>query len=235
MKPRIGVISRLAWGEKKYAIGQSDLKSVIAAGGVPVVIPIVDNDLIDDFIATVDGIFSPGGMDINTLLFNEEPVPGMGKCRMGDDLFEMEIIRRAHKAGKPVLGICRGEQVINVAFGGTLYQDIPSQTENVIRHYQQADSSEYTHTAFIKKDSLLYSLCGTDSVPVNSYHHQSVKALGEGLKAAATAKDGIIEAIQNEDGTVLGIQWHPELMQMHGGIHTAIFKKFVELCAERMK
>ena len=138
MKPRIGMLIRRKSADNHFVIGLNDVNAIKNAGGLPVLVPVTDDrDDLQAYIDSIDALYVPGGPDINTLLFGEEPIAGMGFSRRSDDLFEMEAVRMAYAAKKPVLGICRGIQVINVALGGTIYQDIPSQVPNALRHRQR--------------------------------------------------------------------------------------------------
>lgn len=229
MKPRIGMIIRRSATDDHFTIGQNDVNSIINAGGLPVLIPSCDE--LDDIDAQLDGIdalYVPGGADVSPLEYGEEPIEAQGASRRSNDIFEAEMIRRAAARELPTLGICRGIQILNVAFGGTLYQDIKTQYAGAQRHRQADKNSELTHTVTIQKGTAVYDICGCEKVLVNSFHHQAVKQPGKGFKVAAQAPDGMIEAIESENGLVIGIQWHPETLQMHGGAHTAIFKWLVE-------
>lgn len=234
MKPRIGMLIRMKSADDHYVIGQSDINAVRNAGGLPVLIPVADStEDIAEQLENIDALYIPGGPDINTLLFGEEPIQSMGGSRRSDDIFETEAVRRAAEKKLPILGICRGEQIINVALGGTVYQDIPAQYPNALRHRQPDPGREMTHSVKVEKGTQLYSLCQSERIEVNTFHHQSVKELGRGMKVSATAPDGIIEAIESGDGRIIGVQWHPELLQKEGGIHTAVFKRLVELAGNK--
>ena len=147
------------------------------------------------------------------------------------------MIHAAIQQGKPILAICRGIQILNVSLGGKLYQDIPSQTANEICHYQDsAARGEMTHSISILQDSNLCNIVGKTEMYVNSYHHQAVKDLAAPLlpmalaPVAATAPDGIIEAVESEDGRILGVQWHPESLCAVCEEHAKIFTNFIERC-----
>ena len=164
MKPRIGMLIRRKSADNHFVIGLNDVNAIKNAGGLPVLVPVTDDrDDLQAYIDSIDALYVPGGPDINTLLFGEEPIAGMGFSRRSDDLFEMEAVRMAYAAKKPVLGICRGIQVINVALGGTIYQDIPSQVPNALRHRQPDPGCEMTHTVKIEKGSILYQLAAGET------------------------------------------------------------------------
>ena len=230
MKPRIGIITRYNEKERQYFSTSAYVLAIAAAGGVPVQLPLVDIDDADSLIGCVDGLLVTGGPDVSPLLYGEEPCQNMGGCCQHNDLMEFALVRSAVAAGKPVLGICRGLQVINVAYGGTLYQDIPSQLAGSHLHLQKSARGEATHTVRITPGSYAYEVCGGEKIYVNTFHHQSVKDIGKGLKITAHASDGIVEAIENEGGLVFAVQWHPENMYEEHPEHRAIFEKFVQRC-----
>ncbi len=212
-KPVIGISS--TWGEGTATSAPlTYVESVIRAGGVPVVLPIThDPEIMSRMLDGVDGIIMTGGEDIDPLKwFGEEPVPGMGQIVPDRDVFDIALIRMAIERNMPLLGICRGHQLLNVAFGGTLYQDIPSQVKGpLVKHSQRAPRNYGTHTIDIEKGSLLNRQIGLEKVAVNSYHHQAVKDIAPGFKVTARSVDGIIEAIEKKGSDrVSGVQFHPE-------------------------
>lgn len=216
--PVIGLSATYETGECN--VPNTYILAVQRAGGIPVILPVTDNpQVIQRMIESIDGLILTGGEDIDPLKwFGEEPVPAMGGIVPVRDFFDIHLVRAAVARGIPVLGICRGEQVINVAFGGTLYQDIPSQakSKNPVKHRQSAPREYGTHSISIKKDSRLYEILGADvagsgKLRVNSYHHQAVKDVAPGFVVSAYAKDGIVEAIEmKNDPRVIGVQFHPE-------------------------
>ncbi len=212
-KPVIGISS--TWGEgTSVSAPLTYVKSVVRAGGVPVVLPIThDPEIMSRMLDGVDGIIMTGGEDIDPLKwFGEEPVPGMGQIVPERDSFDIALIRMAVERNIPLLGICRGHQLLNVAFGGSLYQDIPSQVKGTnVKHSQRAPTYYGTHSIDIEKGSLLNRQIGVETVAVNSFHHQAVKDVAPGYKVTARSKDGIVEAIEKVGSTkVFGVQFHPE-------------------------
>jgi len=212
-KPVIGISS--TWGEgTSTSAPLTYVESVIRAGGVPLVLPItLDPAIMAQMLDRIDGLIMTGGEDIDPLKwFGEEPVPGMGEIVPARDSFDIALIRMAVGRGLPLLGICRGHQLLNVAFGGTLYQDIPSQVKgSSVKHSQKAPRYYGTHTINIEKGSLLNKQIGLEKVAVNSYHHQAVKDVAPGFKVTARSVDGIVEAMEKIGSTkVFSVQFHPE-------------------------
>lgn len=238
MKPLIGILSNLSTIESGSSIGmervfinQSYVRAVENSGGVPIVIPVNTNkENIKRQIALVDGIIISGGIDVNPTLYNEEPIPGLGEVHPETDEFDIEAIRVTLEMKKPILGICRGLQVINIALGGTLYQDLNCSECSKIKHIQNTKPYLGTHYIEIKEKSHISEVLG-NKILVNTYHHQSIKRLGKELEAIAYSNDGIIEAIQGKGDTfLLGVQWHPELMIEKDERMLNLFKKFISEC-----
>lgn len=193
--------------------------SILKAGGVPFIIPPFDdtNSLINT-LESLDGVLLTGGADINPLFLGEEPVKELHSINPCRDRQELLLARLAADRQIPILGICRGIQLMNAAFGGSLYQDIHSQMEGTrIKHDQDLGRGYASHTVEIEKDSLLYKLFGTETLPVNSFHHQAVKDVAPGFRATARATDGVIEAMEStEYKSMMGVQWHPECFILQG-------------------
>ena len=182
---------------------------VVEAGGIPVIIPPVnDRHVLVNTLDRLDALILTGGADINPLWCGEEPSPKLGHINSKRGLPELLITRLAYNRQIPMLGICRGIQTLAIALDGHVAQDIPSST---IKHSQDADRGELTHSVTLHKNSELYRLYGTQNIFVNSFHHQAVSAPGKRFWVTATAPDGTIEAIEStEQKSILGVQWHPE-------------------------
>lgn len=189
------------------------INAIQRAGGTPLLLPVTNNpEVIQQMVEHIDVLVLTGGEDVDPLQgYGEEPIPGMGGIVPIRDFFDIQLARAAVKRGIPVLGICRGEQVLNVAFGGTLYQDIPSQvkTKKPVKHNQDAPSAYGTHSIVVSKGSVLHQVMGADTLRVNSFHHQAVKDVAPGFTVTARAADGVVECIEMNP-RVLGVQFHPE-------------------------
>ena len=182
-------------------------KQVIAAGGTPVIIPpVADSSVIVNTLEHLDGLILTGGGDHNPLWMGEEPSPRLHNINQERDAAELMLTRLAFNRQIPMLGICRGIQTLAIALGGKVYQDIKQQ----VKHSQDADRSEPTHSVEIKKDSTLYNIYEAEKIFVNSFHHQAVSEPGKHMRIIAKSTDGIIEAIESSEyKQILGVQWHP--------------------------
>lgn len=201
-----------------------------AAEALPVILPITSVETAKEYISRIDALILAGGQDVSPLLYGEEPHLKVGRTYPLRDAFELALIEEAYAQKKPIFGVCRGLQILNVAFGGTLYQDLVSQNQDVsVLHDQKTMPTMPTHSIEIKSGSTLASILGTKSV-VNSYHHQAVKTLAEPFHAVAWSSDGIVEAFESNDPEhfVLAVQWHPETMLNTYDSMQHIFNTFVE-------
>ena len=220
-RPIIGITGN--FGAKGCELAQAYYESVRQAGGVPVVLPPYDDDAaLCQTLDKVDGILLSGGGDINPLLLGEEPIPGLhGICPQRDEM-ELLLVREAYNRQIPLLGICRGIQVLVAALGGTLYQDLNTQYSEapLVKHDQDLDRAYASHSVKPETGSTLSSLfpeLSEKGLPVNSFHHQAVRTPGPLLRIAAKATDGVIEAVEsNEFKSIIGVQWHPECFITRG-------------------
>ena len=212
-QPVIGITGN--YDDLTCKLGQGYYKSVVAAGGVPVIIPpVADTDTIVNTLSRIDGLILSGGGDFNPLWTGEEPSPKLGGINKERDLPELLITRLAYNRQIPMLGICRGIQTLAIALGGEVAQDISDKA--TVKHSQNADRSEPTHSLRIERGSVLDDIYVSYPRPlrVNSFHHQAVKAPGDKFRVVAKATDGIIEAIEStEFKSILGVQWHPECLE----------------------
>ena len=213
--PIIGITGN--YGEQNCKLAEGYYKQVIAAGGVPMVIPpSADASVIANMLEHIDALLLSGGADINPLYQGEEPIPRLGGINSERDLPELLITRMAYNRQMPILGICRGIQTLAVALDGKVMQDINT-IGNVVKHSQEADRSTLTHSVFVEEDSTLYNIYKETTLLVNSFHHQAVGETGERFRVVARAKDGIIEAIESREfKSILGVQWHPECLGADG-------------------
>lgn len=210
------------------------VRALRQAGAVPLLLPLVTDPAdLDGQLACMDGILLPGGDDLDPRTFGEEPIPGLGCVYPEVDDYQLAATRRARELGLPMLGICRGLQVMNVAFGGTLHQDLGEQ-EGLLQHVQKSYRWAATHTVELVPGTGLQGLFGTAEVATNSFHHQAVKDLAPGFRANAHAKDGIVEGLEQTEGPfALGVQWHPEGMFDRHPAMLAVFQALVEACRGR--
>lgn len=216
----------------KSFVNRTYVDSVVRSGGVPFIMPICENEnIIKKMIENVDGVIMTGGVDIHPFKFNEEPNPKIGEISKERDDFDFLIMKHAFENNKPIFGICRGIQLINVFFGGTLIQDINSQKNTKILHSQTAPRDVATHKIKIKKDSIISDIFGT-SAEVNSFHHQAINKLSKDFKITSEANDGIVESIEykKKDRFIFGVQWHPECMTEKDEKMQNIFSMFVDIC-----
>lgn len=214
-KPLIGITAN-------YTDGDASLRDryytqIADAGGVPVIIPpLADKDIIINTLDNIDALLLTGGADHNPLWSGQQPHPALHNINQARDLPELLATRLACNRQMPILGICRGMQTIAIALGGEVCQDIPH-TPQLIKHSQEADRTEPTHSVDIEPDSALHGIFGTDRIFVNSFHHQAVTSPGKGMRITATAPDGTAEAMESTcHKPVIGVQWHPEWMGTDG-------------------
>lgn len=234
--PVIGItVSRNFEKHQHYnQIPTSYAKAIIAAGGLPMLIPVeFPLDYIHTLLARVDGLLLTGGDDVDNRLFGGEAHPAIeGVCEERDQL-EIELLKKAIQAKKPVLGICRGIQLINVALGGTLYTHIPAQFKSDLIHSTPREKGgEYlAHEVELDLNSKLGKIIGINRFQVNSFHHQAVQTLASDLVVTARATDGLIEAVEMPDNPfgVIGVQWHPECL-LAVQLQLKIFKAFITAC-----
>ena len=215
--PLIGITGN--FGDKGCELAQGYYLSVLKAGGTPVVVPpYYDKEKLLVLLDTLDGIVFSGGGDINPLLLGEEPLPQLHSVCPQRDEPELFLVREAFHRQIPVLGICRGIQVMAAALGGKVWQDIYVQGNGAkLKHSQDMPREIASHTVSIEKGSLLYSIFGKDELAVNSFHHQAVSEAGPHLRVSAMSPDGIIEAVESsEHKAILGVQWHPECFILGG-------------------
>ncbi len=231
-KPLIGIACSFNSKENQYNMGITYVESVKKAGGIPVLLTFVKGDAVAELVEHLDGLLLSGGPDMDPSFFGEEPHPRLGGISPERDVFESEICREAMNRGIPILGICRGCQLINIVAGGNIFQDIPSQVSGAIKHGQDAPRWHASHSARLRPGTKLAAIMGEDTIRVNSYHHQSVKDVAPNWLVSAVATDGVIEAIEDTTHPFrLGIQWHPECFYEYTAFD-ALFQAFIGACRE---
>ena len=217
-RPVIGITGN--YGEQQCRLADGYYKQVLRAGGTPIILPpLADAETIVNTLDHIDALLLSGGADINPLFCGEEPSPRLGGINSERDLPELLTVRLAFNRQLPILGICRGIQTLAVALGGKVEQDIAgTQRATVsVKHSQDADRSEPTHTIEVEPDSILFDLYKEEQLAVNSFHHQAVSEGGPHLRVVAQAKDGVVEAVESSEmKAILGVQWHPECMADDG-------------------
>lgn len=224
-KPVIGI--SCSHPEDYSSVRMTYTESVIKAGGIPIIIPLTqDEQTLDDIISLIDGLILTGGGDIHPGYYNEAPTEQLGEVNHARDRYDLALIRLAVARNLPTLGICRGEQLINVAFGGTLYQDLPTQYgDTSINHRQEEPSGISTHTVYLQPGSMVADVTGCTELPTNSHHHQAVERIAPGFRVTARTSDGVVEAIEScEARPIWGVQFHPEGLVIAGD--TVMLKLF---------
>ncbi len=246
MRPTIGIstselrtpdrVSPMPEGEparREMALGLIYVDAVFQAGGLPVVLPPLTPGLAPSLLDAIDGLCIPGGPDIHPGLYGHAPHPMLGPTEAELDTFELALVSGALERGMPVLGICRGAQMINVAAGGTLHQHLPACIDDALGHRQESDMAHVSHPLRVARGSRLADALGADAIEVNSLHHQAVDRLGDGLVAVAWAPDGVIEAVEGGgEAFLLGVQWHAEGL-MERPEERLLLSAFVVSAAER--
>ena len=212
MRPRIGITTSPSLHEGRFseALDRAYVTAVLRAGALPLVLPVLHPSRAAAVAASLDGIVFSGGGDLDPALYGDGPVPEVRGVNARRDAYELALVRHALDLGLPMLGTCRGCQLLNVAVGGTLVPHLPDADG---RHCARDRWGETVHTVSVLEGSTLRGIVGREVVGVNSLHHQAVAKVGSGLRAVAWADDGVIEAVEGVGGNrVLGVQWHPELL-----------------------
>jgi len=235
-RPVIGITSRkIHFFHKdrpypRWGVAVDYCAAVEAAGGLPLILPqSADAAVLEATFALLDGLLLPGGQDVEPIHYGEEPSRQLEEVDPLRDATELHLARKALAEDLPTFGICRGEQLLNVAGGGTLFQDLHVQAPRpTLKHFQEYVEERPSHGVRVEAGTILAEIVGAGDVRVNSYHHQAVKAPAPGFRVSAVAADGVVEAIESTvHGYVVGVQWHPEILHRHGDFNFALFRRFV--------
>lgn len=233
-KPLIGLVPLVDEEKQSYWMLPGYMKGLAGAGTVPVMLPLSDDQsIISQLADELDGVLFTGGHDVSPELYG---VRRSGKCGIPSperDSMEQKLFNELRKRKKSIFGICRGIQLINVLMGGTLYQDLPSEHPSQTEHHQSPPYDRSVHNVRIYRDSALYGLLGKQTLAVNSYHHQAVKKLADGLLPMAVSEDGLVEAVcaaDTQSGFLWAVQWHPEFSYFTDENSRKIFRHFAESC-----
>lgn len=236
MKPVIGISGSVIIddggifpGYHRSYVNDDYIDSVVQNGGIPFIIPFnQDTEVIQAQMENVQGLILSGGHDVDPHNYGEEPEQKLGNIWPERDKFDMLLLKLAEKKHIPVLGICRGAQIINVAHGGTLYQDLSYRPEKTLKHSQGQTPTLVTHTVKTVKGSKIADLLETDSLQTNSFHHQLLKDIAPDFKVSARCVDGVVEGIENKDASVIGVQWHPEMLHRVSKVQNNLFKYVID-------
>lgn len=232
MKPMIGIVPLWDSTKNSYWMLPDYMRAVEKSGGVPVILPLTEDEaIIKQLASTFDGFLFSGGPDVHPSYFNEEVHPECGEICPARDTLEMMLFKEVLPLDKPILGICRGLQLINIALGGSIYQDLPSQYDVKAAHRMEAPYNREAHKVTIVPDSIFASWIPCAQLGVNSCHHQAIKDLAPGLVSCAVSEDGLIEAIHMpEKKFLVATQWHPEMGLGTNMYSENIFHSFIEAC-----
>lgn len=229
-RPLVGI--SCSHSPNRSTVSMNYSESVARLGGIPVLIPIsTDSVVLSDLLSRLDGVILSGGDDVHPAYYGEQPIPELGKVDSLRDVHDLLLFRLCTRMRLPLLGICRGHQVINVAMGGSLWQDIPSQTgDTTVRHNQAEPSSVATHRISLLPGSEISQATGLTEMLTNTHHHQAVRRIAPGLRVTAWADDSIPEAIESTEGLpIWGVQFHPEALTVAGDdVAPRIIARFLE-------
>ncbi|MGV2620704.1 gamma-glutamyl-gamma-aminobutyrate hydrolase family protein [Halobacillus sp. ACCC02827] len=236
MRPLIGISGSIIIdqggrfpGYDRAYVNNDYVQSVLRAEGIPFILPVLEDDeAVKAQAQAMDGLILSGGHDVQSLLYQEEPLPKQGSPFPERDHSEGVLAVEMIRQGKPVFAICRGVQLLNAVYGGSMYQDTSYMKGNILKHDQVHTPAQATHTIQTEPESFMREHFGTTTL-TNSFHHQAIKTVAPGFKATAYAADGVIEAIEMEDTTafVIGVQWHPEMMTKKHERMQRLFDHFV--------
>lgn len=234
--PRVGLSGSIIINKEKEFSGyrrayasEDYAQAITKHFGAPVILPVTDNRyVIERYLDMIDALVLTGGYDIAPRFYNEEPSPKLGEVLPERDEFELKLLEYAIERQIPILGICRGMQLMNVYFGGSLYQDMSDYKDLKVKHDQVDGPTIATHTIDIKKGSKLFQAFGKEEALVNSFHHQALNKVADVFEVTARAKDGVVEAIEHKDYLyMMGVQFHPEMMFRNDSEMDGVFREFL--------
>lgn len=215
---------------QRYHLSTDYIRSVVEADGLPMILPQLNKKAAKEIVQKIDGLILSGGLDVHPSTYQQRIQDESYSYSVERDQYELALLEEALKQNKPVLGICRGAQLINSAFGGNLVADIEAKLpKSKTKHIQELEPEKGTHGITICQNSILYRILKEPSLVVNSFHHQAVNQVGKGLKASSWTDDGLIESIEGTEFKFLvGVQWHPEIMSGNDLASQLLFQRFVE-------
>jgi len=232
--PVIGITAAFDYEKDQLYLREGYYDAIVQSGGIPFIIPpIFDLEKAELLLSKVDGLMLTGGPDIDAKYFNEENLPYTQDISPIRDQLEIYLAQKALLKDMPILAICRGVQILNVAAGGNIFQDIYAQNTGkiLVQHSQKAPRWYPTHDITINPNSKLFNIFNAEKISVNSFHHQAIQAVANGFDISATSSDGIIEAIENNSARfALGVQWHPEYLWQKNKEMMGVFIEFVIAC-----
>ncbi|CAB3389396.1 gamma-glutamyl-gamma-aminobutyrate hydrolase family protein [Kyrpidia spormannii] len=238
MKPWIGVTASMQTGNGDLPgtwVATEYTDAILAAGGVPAIVPLGEaaSQNPGQWLERLDGLMLTGGVDVDPAYFGEDPARGLGEVCPERDALELALVEAALLRDLPVLAICRGMQVLNVAAGGTLYQDLATQGKNALQHRQRAPRWHGSHRVEIVPGTRLAEILGRSEARVNSFHHQAVRDVAPGMRVAAKSSDGLVEAMESRRHRfAVAVQWHPEHMWRKDPAQMRLFEAFVQAAAD---
>ncbi|MDP2856946.1 MAG: gamma-glutamyl-gamma-aminobutyrate hydrolase family protein [Bacillota bacterium] len=228
----IGLTSSFSAENNSQALPSTYVAAIEQAGGIPLIIPAgISPALSDAILQRIDGLLLTGGPDVDPSYFGEGPHPRLGAVTPERDVIEIPLTQAAVACRLPILAICRGIQLLNIAMGGSVIQDIASQVKDPLKHRQEAPRWHGTHEVAVAEGSRLAGLLGTTCVRVNTFHHQAVKDVAPGFEIVARAPDGVIEGIERPGSFIVGVQWHPEGMYERVPEMARLFRGYIEAVA----
>lgn len=243
-KPLIGISPQYDYERNRIFVVKNYLDSIRITGGIPILLPLkIQREDLEDLISRLDGVLFTGGPDIDPFMFGEETMEHGGIVVPERDQLEELLFHLTYHSNKPILGICRGIQVINVFLGGTLYQDLRyfksrygiemdyKKSLYPIEHYQKSENHVLSHSVVITTNSMLHQITSKEEFRVNSFHHQGIKEVAPSLSISAVSKDALVEAVELKNYKyLLGVQWHPEHLTTVDENSYHIFKSFINAC-----